>query len=147
MNKMTTWYQSVLTNKSCSESTMLLILRVVAGVAMAMHGYGKIQDPFHWMGAEAPVPGFFQMLAAVAEFGGGIAWVLGFLTPIASFGVACTMAVAVFVHVSKGDPFVGMEGSYELAAIYFAISMVLMFGGPGKLSVDSKICGALHCEK
>ena len=33
----------------------------------------------------AAVPGALQALAAVAEFGGGLCWVLGALTPLASF--------------------------------------------------------------
>ena len=51
-----------------SVSTGLLLLRIVAGLAFMFHGYSKIQSPFSWMGPEAGVPGFLQMLAAV--FGG-----------------------------------------------------------------------------
>jgi hypothetical protein len=29
------------------------------------------------MGTGSPVPGLFQLLAAISEFGGGIAWILG----------------------------------------------------------------------
>ena len=80
-------------------SVALLLLRVVAGVGMAMHGWGKIQNPFHWMdGAASPAPGVFQALAALSEFGGGIALALGALTPIAAAGVLSTMAVAAFTR-------------------------------------------------
>ena len=100
-------------------SVGLLILRLVAGLAFIFHGYGKITNPFGWMPAEAGVPGILQALAAVSEFGGGIAWMLGLLTPLASFGLACTMAVAVWMHaVVMRDPFVAKElaaGSYEFA--------------------------------
>lgn len=41
----------------------LLLIRVVAGIAFMTHGWGKIQNPFGWMGPEAPVPGVFQALA------------------------------------------------------------------------------------
>lgn len=116
-------------------SLALLILRVVFGVAMVMHGWGKIQNPMAWAGDN--FPGFLQLLAAVAEFGGGIAWIIGCLVPLASFGLFCTMAMAVYVHaVVKGDPFIG--GS-ELAVIYLAFAIAIVISGPGKYSVDSKI--------
>lgn len=126
----------------CS-STGLLLLRIVAGTAMIIHGWGKIQAPMSWMGPEAPVPGIFQFLAAFSEFGGGIAWILGFLTPLASLGMAITMVVATYTHaVVMGDPFVSTgKGSYELALLYFVISILFIMTGPGKWSIDSKLFG------
>ena len=91
------------------------------------------------MPPSAPVPGVLQLLAAVAEFGGGIAWILGVLTPLASFGVLCTMIVATSIHFfALGDPFVNMTGgSYaEPAMGYLVIGLVLMSVGPGKFSLD-----------
>src|SRR5687767_250152 len=86
-------------------SAGLLVLRVVAGLAFMFHGYGKIQNPFGWMGPNATIPGIFQALAAISEFGGGLAWILGLVTPLASFGLACTMTVAVWTHaVVMHDP-------------------------------------------
>lgn len=115
-------------------------MRLIMGTAMAMHGWGKIQNPMSWMGPD--VPGILQFLAALSEFGGGIAWALGLLTPLASFGIACTMVVAVYVHaVVKGDPFVGHNGSYELASIYLIFAVLLIAMGPGKFSLDSKVFG------
>ncbi|WP_437681014.1 DoxX family protein [Sorangium sp. So ce131] len=125
-------------------SAALLALRVVAGVAFIFHGFGKIQAPFSWMGPTAPVPGFLQALAALSEFGGGIAWILGLLTPIASLGIASTMAVAVWMHaVVRGDPFFakGGGGSYEPAAVYLVVALVLFFVGPGRFSADAAIFG------
>jgi len=118
----------------------LLVLRLVAGVAFVFHGWGKIQHPFSWMPPDAPVPGILQALAALSEFGGGLAWIVGLLTPLASLGMFCTMAVAVFFHASRGDPFVGQGGpSYEPALGYLAVSLVLMLLGPGRYSVDAAL--------
>jgi putative oxidoreductase len=108
------------------------------------HGWGKIQDPLGWMGEDASIPAIFQALAAVAEFGGGFAWMLGALTPLASFGLACTMAVAVWFHAFQlGDPFVaqGPSGSYELASVYFCVALLLLLAGPGRFSVDRVVFG------
>ena len=76
---------------SARASAGLLAVRVVAGLAFMLHGWGKIQHPFSWMGPDSGTPAFFQGLAALSEFGGGLAWILGLLTPLASFGIACTM--------------------------------------------------------
>lgn len=121
-------------------SLALLILRLIAGIAMMLHGWGKIQNPMAWQGPDSTTPGIFQLLAAVSEFGGGLAWVIGLLTPLASFGIACTMVVAAYTHaIIMGQPFVGRDGSYELASIYFAIAVLLMVAGPGKFSIDDLI--------
>lgn len=125
-------------------SIALLLLRVTAGIAFIFHGWGKIQNPFSWMGPDANIPGFFQFLAAISEFGGGIAWILGLLTPLASLGMFFTMAVATHFHaVIRQDPFVQMKGgpSYEPALIYLLISLVFIFVGAGKFSLDAKIFG------
>lgn len=128
----------------CNVSLVLLFLRLIVGAAFIIHGWGKIQSPFDWMGATAPVPGFLQFLAALSEFGGGIALILGLLTPLASLGLICTMAVAVMMHmVVLKDPFVNPTGgsSYELALVYLAIALLILFAGPGKHSVDAKVFG------
>lgn len=121
----------------------LLAVRVVAGTAFMWHGSGKIQQPFSWMPSEAPVPGILQALAAVSEFGGGLAWIAGLLVPAASAGIACTMAFAIGRHVLvKHDPFVDPGGSsWELAAAYLCIALLLLCAGPGTLSVDRLLFG------
>ena len=121
----------------------LLLLRLVVGAAFVFHGWYKIQSPggpFGWMGPEAPVPAVLQGLAVLAEFGGGLALILGLLTPLAGLGIACTMAVALAtVHLPHGDPFVGQPGkpSFELAAGYLAAAILFILGGPGVYSLDT----------
>jgi len=125
-------------------SAGLFILRLVAGLAFMHHGYGKIQNPFGWMGPSASIPSVFQALAAVSEFGGGLAWMLGLLTPVASFGLACTMTVAVWTHaIVLHDPFVpqGPGSSYELASVYLCAAILLLLAGPGRFSADHIIFG------
>jgi len=125
-----------------SRAVGLLLLRVVMGAAFMFHGWYKIQSPggaFAWMGAEAPVPGILQGMAVLAEFGGGLALILGLLTPLAALGIACTMIVALaMVHLPRGDPFVGQPGkpSFELAAGYLANAILLILIGPGMISLD-----------
>lgn len=149
-----------------SHSLALLLLRVVAGGAMMLHGGPKIVAPTSWMG-EGPVPGVLQMLAAVAEFAGGLAWMLGLLTPLAAAGVVVTMATGILIaHVPGGDPLIRLtvtgdpagsgapwgglpvwlvradgrgapgSGSSELALLYIGIGAMLAVGGAGRFSLD-----------
>lgn len=124
----------------------LLFLRLVAGTAFVLHGWPKIQHATSWMPPEAPIPGWLQFLAAFSEFGGGIAWILGALTPLFSLGILGTMAFATFaVHVRMDHPFVGDPAShrpsYESALGYLAIAVLLLIVGPGRLSVDAVLFG------
>lgn len=143
MNKATLLRLFQPTPQTTAASAALVLLRLVAGTAMIFHGWGKIQSPMSWMGPEASVPGIFQFLAALSEFGGGIAWILGLVVPLASFGMLCTMVVATYMHaIINGDPFVGKGGpSYELALLYLVISVVFIAVGPGKFSADAKVFG------
>jgi putative oxidoreductase len=131
-------------NHAVDVDVVLLLIRVVCGYAFILHGWGKIQDPFHWMGPEAPVPAFLQGLAALAEFGGGIAWILGLVTPLSSLGIIITMLVAAAMHrFAMGDPFVNMTGgrSYEPAVMFLLVAILLFVAGPGRYSLDRKLFG------
>lgn len=123
----------------------LLLIRVYAGAALMQHGKGKFANPFHWMdGApDHPAP-ILQMLAAVSEYLGGLALILGLFTPTAAFGVACTMAYATWHHLSQGDPFVGRGGSFEPALGYLTTAVLLLAAGPGSLSLDAAIARRLN---
>jgi putative oxidoreductase len=120
-------------------SVGLLLLRLVMGAAFLFHGWSKIQTPLGWMGPDASVPGIFQALAALAEFGGGMALIAGFLTRLGSLGIASVMVVALgMVHLPHGDPFVNPHGSsFELPAVYLACAILFLLLGPGRLSVDA----------
>lgn len=131
---------------SVPASAALFLIRLIAGAAFVLHGWGKIQTPFGWNppGSPISIPVIFQFLAAISEFGGGIGWILGLLTPVASLGIGCTMAVAVYFHsIIMKDPFVNMTGgsSYEPALVFLGIALVILALGPGKFSLDKKIFG------
>ena len=124
-------------------SFALTLPRIVVGAALMHHGQGKVQNAFGWMGPDSAIPGFLQALAALSEFGGGLALILGLLTPLASFGIACTMAVATGMHFAGGDPFVSATGgsSYEHALSFFTVAFLFLIAGPGSFSADARIFG------
>src|SRR4051812_17777026 len=103
---------------SKSVDAALLLIRLVMGAAFVYHGWGKIQTPMAWMPAGAPVPGVLQLLAAISEFGGGLALVFGLLSRLGALGILFTMLVACSMHMFVfHDPFVnttGQGGSFEL---------------------------------
>ena len=119
----------------------ILIFRVVTGFALMIHGYPKILHPLSWMDKMGSnVPGVLQGCAALAEFGGGLALVLGLLTPIACLGIFITMLVAILtVHVPQGGAWIGGPHAFESAASYLVSSILLFFTGPGTMSVDAKL--------
>ena len=118
----------------------LLWLRVLTGVGIAHHGYGKVfgghMDGFA-EGIAAmgfPMPELFAWAAALSEFAGGICIALGLFTRPAAFFVFTTMAVAAFIKHSA-DPL----KVKELALAYWTISGALVFLGAGMFSLDYKI--------
>ena len=122
----------------------LLVLRLVVGSAFILHGWPKIQHATSWMNGMGPGAAhpLLQAAAALAEFGGGIALILGFLTPVAAAALAVNMLFALFlVHLPKGQPFVGQGpgGSFELPLVYFAVMAALFFVGPGRFSMDAAL--------
>ncbi|MEZ5965784.1 MAG: DoxX family protein [Planctomycetota bacterium] len=119
----------------------LLLLRLALGVALCLHGWPKVQHIADWMnvfGMTDPAPGYLQAMAAVSEFAGGIAVAVGLLTPLAALGIACTMGYAVWFHISAGHAYLesGSGPAYELALVYLAAALCILFCGPGKLSLD-----------
>jgi putative oxidoreductase len=121
----------------------LLFMRAVMGIAFILHGWPKIQNPMGWMDAMGSPPALLQAIAALAEFGGGIALILGLLTPLAAFGLVCQMLGALFlVHLPKGHAFVAQgQPTYELALVYLALAVLLIAVGPGRYSLDYLLFG------
>jgi putative oxidoreductase len=125
------------------QSVALLVLRLVVGIAFILHGLPKIKNPLHWMGDK--VSPILQLAAALAEFGGGIALILGFLTPVAAGLLVIDMAFALMlVHFPQHQPFVGggSGGSFELPLVYLAVMIGLIATGPGRYSLDAQLWGS-----
>jgi len=133
-----------------SNSFAPTILRLVLGMVFFAHGAQKMLGWFGGNGFSATmgfftqqmhIPAPFAFLAIAAEFFGGIGLIIGLLSRIAAFGIACNMLVAVFmVHLPNGF-FMNWTGAqkgqgieYHLLAL--AMTVVIMMLGSGALSVD-----------
>lgn len=123
-------------------SVGFLFFRILFGVGIAMHGYGKIGN-LEGMAEGLGIPVALAAMAMMTELAGGILIVLGALTPLVSFMLAGNMTVAALTHITAGDPFlVGPNGpdtynqGWEFAALYLFGFAMMFFTGPGKISVD-----------
>ena len=116
------------------------LLRVIAGVLFAVHGYGKILNPFGATGMVESLgfyPGvFWSPLLAATEFFGGILLAIGLLTRPAAVATTIVLLVTVYFHwVVKAE---GLGGS-EKSILWAAIAFYFAFRGGNAHSVDARI--------
>lgn len=116
------------------------LLRIVAGVALMMHGLGKIGDPFGSAGMVEGLgfyPGaFWSLLLTLTEFVGGILITVGLLTRPASFAAMIVLLVTVWFHwITLEQGYSGAEKSILWAAVFF----FFVIRGGNRHSVDAKI--------
>jgi putative oxidoreductase len=131
------------------------VLRLTLGVVMFAHGAQKVLGWFG--GTTLPVtintftekmhmPLGIVLLVIAAEFLGGLGLIVGLLTRIAAFGIACDMAGAVaLVHWHNGF-FMNWFGKkagegFEYHLLVIAIGIALIIRGGGALSIDKAIGG------
>lgn len=117
-----------------------LALRVIAGVALAVHGWPKIQDPFKNAGMVESlgfVPGvLWSPLLAGTEFIGGILIAIGLFTRPAAAGATIVLCVTAYFHwIVQGQGFAGAEKSL----LWLAITFFFAVRGGGFLSVDASL--------
>lgn len=120
----------------------LLLVRVVVGITMIMHGYnhwrggGKIAGTARWFSGLGLRHGRLQAwMSVVTEIGAGSLLVLGFLTPLASAAVISVMGVAGLLAHRKNGFFVFKDG-YEYVLVLAVACLLLGAAGPGHFSVD-----------
>jgi len=134
----------------------MLILRLGLGFTLLFFGSQKVLGVFGGGGYSATlemmhgkmgIPTVLAHLAILAEFLGSLGVIVGLLTSIASFGIACTMGVATYINVRGSGAlsgiFSGAHGADPKGLFFsgglccFAIALLIM--GPGKISLDNKL--------
>ena len=89
---------------------VLLVVRVAAGVTLALHGYqkffmgGRIPGTARWFESLGMRPGkMHAYLAACTEISCGLGFAAGFLTPLTAAGFVGLMIVAAWTHKETPD--------------------------------------------
>ncbi len=141
-------------------ATGLLLLRLFMGVAFIRHGWPKLRNLRTWATA-LKTPVWLCFLSAGSMFAGGIALLLGLLTPLAVLPILVSMVVAMVLEIGAGFPFiapdpfqipagdyagpmgVGEPPSWEKAAMYAVMAVVLISCGGGALSLDNLLIADL----
>ncbi|MEB3255221.1 MAG: DoxX family protein [Synechococcaceae cyanobacterium] len=132
----------------------LLTLRLFVGVCFIRHGWPKLRNLRTWSTA-LQTPEWLCFLSAASMVGGGIALILGLLTPLAALAILVSMLYAMVLEIRSGFPFiapdpyqipagdyagpmgVGEPPSWEKAAMYVVMCLVLIGCGGGLASLDS----------
>jgi putative oxidoreductase len=125
----------------------LAILRVVLGVAMAVHGWSKLSggvdnvSGFFGGMLGIPAPGLMAWVVTIVELVGGILLVVGFLTQIAGILIALDMLGAIlFAFLLRGAPFIENGAiTWEKEAVFAAAALCIVLAGPGAWSVDDVV--------
>ena len=116
----------------------MLILRLSFGILMMMHGYDKLTHFSEYQGKFMNFMGIgvsaSLALVVFAEFFCSIFLILGLFTRLAAIPLIIATCVMVF-KAHNGDVF----GDGQTAALYLTGYIVLLFVGPGKVSVDGMI--------
>jgi putative oxidoreductase len=121
----------------------LLLLRVMVGITMAAHGSQKL---FGWFGGGGihgtgeffsqsgyPAGEAMAVVSGLIETFGGIALILGLLTPLAAAAIAGDMLNAV--AVKSGGGFFAPSG-LELELLLTVAAASLALTGPGRYAAD-----------
>jgi putative oxidoreductase len=126
----------------------LLLLRVLVGVGVSLHGFQKL---FGWFGGGGldGTAGWFRslgfgdgrvaaVLAGTGEVAGGLGLALGCLTPLAAAAVIGTMTTAALVNNAENG-FWSVRKGWELNGYLIAVAWALATAGPGAVSVDAAV--------
>ena len=120
-----------------SRNLSLLILRCVAGLSFALHGYDKIFGESGVSGFAGyveslgiPLPLVAAWLAALSEFVGGLALIAGVGARLMSIPLIFTMLTAAIVAHPGEFP-----GKMEFPLLLATAALVIGLMGPGKYAI------------
>lgn len=119
---------------------VLLVVRVAAGVTLALHGYqkffmgGRIPGTARWFESLGMRPGkLHAYMAACTEITSGLGFAVGLFTPLTAAGCVGIMVVAAWTH--KGAFFVFKDG-WEYNLVLGILYVLVAVTGPGEWSLD-----------
>lgn len=120
----------------------LLMLRVIAGLTLAAHGYqkffsgGRIAGTGRWFDSMGMRPGrLHAVAAATAEVGAGLLFAAGAFTSLAGAAFVALMLVAGYT-VHRGNGFFSVRSGWEYNLILATIGAAVGTTGAGAYSLD-----------
>ncbi|MDX8526951.1 DoxX family protein [Mesorhizobium sp. MSK_1335] len=131
-----------------------LPIRLIVGFGFVAHGYAKVSRGPETFGVVldtlgVPLPQLLAWLTTLVELVGGAAVLAGAFIPLVSVPMAIVLLAALFtVHARYGFfsvKFVEVNANgikfgsvgYEIVLLYLAGLLMLVIGGPGRLSFDT----------
>lgn len=137
--------RSLLSSRTTADPAALLA-RVVAGAIFIGFSFGK----FFRHDAEAsalddygiPFPDVTTYFVGLVELGGGLMLVAGLGTRLAALALACNMAVAI----STAGRIEGGPIHLVLAPALLATMLLILWLGPGRRSLDSRLLERLRAS-
>ena len=129
--------------QTSAADTGRLILRIVLGVLVLLHGISKLSGPPEMivgMLAKAGLPGILAYGVYVGEVLAPVLLIFGLWTRAAAILIAVNM-VAATALAHTGQLFsIGPQGGYalELQAMYLFTAVALAFLGAGRFSVGGR---------
>jgi putative oxidoreductase len=130
-------------NRDSGVDAALLILRLVLGFTLLLHGIGKLPPPpagIPDMLAKANLPSVLAYGVYLGEIVAPILLIIGIWTRLAAIVIAINMIVAVLL-AHAGEIFsLGEGGAYalELQAMFLFTAIALAMTGAGRFSVGGR---------
>ncbi|MET8576022.1 DoxX family protein [Streptomyces sp. NPDC005012] len=124
----------------------VLLSRVAVGLVFLAHGWQKLftngidGTAAFFESAGVPAATAAAWFAAVVEFAGGAALVLGLGVPVVGLLLVVNM-IGAFAFVHAGAGLFVDQGGYELVLVLGAAALVLAAVGAGRFSVDHLLAG------
>jgi putative oxidoreductase len=121
-----------------------LAVRVIAGIIMLVHGWQKLTEmgPGNFggqmvAGLGVPLPVFMGYVVTFLEIIGGILLIIGFLSRLVALLLTIDLVVAILLVKANVGFLSGSSGTgAELDLALIACFLVILFAGPGRVSVD-----------
>lgn len=122
----------------------LLLLRLVFGLFLVCHGYNKVfgggglAGTAGWFGSMGmKYPQMQARAAAATEWGAGLLFAAGLLTPLAAAGMIGLMLVAIYTAHLKVGFFIFKAGQgWEYCASIAVVALAVATVGAGEWSLD-----------
>lgn len=125
------------------QSGFLLLLRMLYGFMFAQAGWGKLvhfdQSVAFFASLGMPAPEILMPVAALTEFLGGLALLVGLASRFAALSLSFVMLTALMT-AHAAEAFASIEGFTSQAPYPFLIAALIVLAfGAGRFSMDSLI--------